>query len=100
MDKELVGMAFFIGIVCLLLLWMYPKIESISNGGPSFPEECTQGFTENVTYGGQVITSYPWSNKCCTKRYVGYEKRNNYKKICWEKNDANVGSDAYEVDDE
>lgn len=85
MDRGLVGMAFFVGVMVLFLFWIYPKVESISNGGPSFPEGCQNKFSENVTYGGQVITSYPWSDKCCTKRYVGFTTRNNYEKICWER---------------
>ena len=101
-NKELIGMVIILGAIIVCLFFMYPKINSITNGGPTIPKECINGFSENITYGGQVITSYIWSDECCTKRYVGYTGSNNYNKICWKKNDVlheskddnNVSSDG------
>lgn len=87
-NKELVVMAIIVGAIIICLFFMMPTINSITNGGPSFPKGCENKFSENVTYNGQVITAYPWSDECCTKRYVGYSGRNNYKKVCWERHDV------------
>ena len=93
--KEIIVLLTVIVVMTLFILWVYPIVKSYENGGPTFPNGCLNKFSENVTYSGQVIRTYPWSDKCCTKRYTGYTTHNNYEKVCWDKikGDANVATD-------
>jgi len=86
MDKKnIIIPIVLIMLMALCLLYAWPRVKSYENGGPIYPKGCESGGQFNVTYSGQVITTYPWSDKCCTKVFIGRTGRNNYEKECWDK---------------
>lgn len=69
-------------ILITLFFWMMPKAQSISNGGPTFPDGCWNQYPYNQTHGGQVVSVKLFDrDQCCTtiRFYNGKEKQ------CWER---------------
>ncbi len=89
-NKNIKAKRIFLIIVFGLLLagaayYIIPRHNSIMDGGPRFPEGCKIGYPSNVTATGQVVSSYFWNNKCCSKAPGTGLGDGHYYKICWDK---------------